>query len=679
MQQPYAKIQFDPSGSPFANEFDDVYFSKEDGAAESQYVFVENNQLWQRWSESAGPHFVIAETGLGTGLNFLVVAEQFLSFRQQCPNSPLSQLHFISTEKFPLTHSDLIKALQPFAHFSLQPFLTRCDLTNVQGCHRFETVVNGTRFVLDVWIGDVLNTLPQWHAGNKGVVDAWFLDGFAPSKNPDMWQDSLFSHMRRLSKSTATFATFTAAGFVKRGLQQAGFNVEKRKGFGRKRDMLAGRVNETDTTLPVRHPQPFYNRSVETITPPTAQGHPVTIIGGGLAAANLCYALAKRGISSHIVVQDSHMAMGASGNPQGGFYPQLTADASNNSQIQLASFLYAKRVYQQLLSQGFDFAHEWCGALLLNFSAEIAKRQNNLIDKGVWPSTLLYPVNAKQAREIAQIPLERGGIFIPSAGWVSPPELVSALFKAAEALITVDYSMETSVDGVNVGANEVVELHCTSRGKQSVKKAATVVFATGHHSAHINHINNLPVALTRGQVEQIKTNAQLTPLSTVLCHKGYMTPVFNGYHALGSTYVKNDIDTHYRQDETQQNLSTHRRCLPEAAWLDNINSEGQGRAAIRCSTPDHLPLVGAMPDVEEQANQYRDYGGKRPQRLPQQPANLSGVFVLTGLGSRGLTTSPLMADILASQLLNEPLPMANTLLSALNPNRYLIRALKRGT
>lgn len=218
--------------TPVSEVFGDVYFSKDNGLAESRYVFLENNFLPQRWKSFEGGEFTILETGFGTGLNFMVT---WLLWQQS--RSADLKLHYISIEKFPLTREDIEKALSfwPETAPLAQNLLSEYPVLS-QGKHVIDFMID--RVKLTLIFADVADALD----GLDNKVDCWFLDGFAPGKNPQMWQENLYSNMARLTDHGGTFATFTAAGIVKRGIAGAGFDVEKVKGFGRKREMLRGRV-----------------------------------------------------------------------------------------------------------------------------------------------------------------------------------------------------------------------------------------------------------------------------------------------------------------------------------------------------------------------------------------------------------------------------------------------------
>lgn len=660
-----AHIRFNENGTPYATQFEDLYFSDAQGLDETTHVFIKNNQLLQRWENWQNQQFVIAETGFGTGLNVLVTMWHFDKFIQdklsQQSNYSNFRLHFISIEKFPINHADLTKALSIYPQLEKfsQPLLEQYPMP-VAGCHRMTFL--GGKVTLDLWLGDVHEVLPEIENKPQGVVDTWFLDGFAPSKNPDMWTQGLFENMALLAKDQCHFATFTAAGHVKRGLKEAGFDVRKQAGHGRKRDMLAGVFHKSADN---KSRIPYFSR-----TPATNINKPeIAIIGAGLAGANCAYALSKRGYHATIYCQDDGLAMGASGNAQGGFYPLLNAQAGHASQIHALSFDYASRLYKGLVNQNTDFSHQWCGTILLAFNEKVADRYRKLAQNQIWPESLIHWIDAKQATKLANVDLPYPGLYIPQAGWINLPELVSGLVKTSDSQVKTNKKL-TSLERLN----DTWQLTWQD-GNQS--EADIVIMATGSDSADCQQMSELPFRLVRGQVEAISSQSKLANLSTVLCHKGYLTPALNGVHAMGSTYVKDDKNCEYRETEKQTNLTMLNKSLSKCDWISDIQASINGRAAIRCSTPDHLPMVGAVPDYNEQIQQYFDLYKALPAKHYPQSKDHTNLFMLCGLGSRGLTTAPLCAELLVSQILNEPMPLSNYLLDALNPNRFLVRDLIR--
>lgn len=661
-----ANIRFNENGTPFATEFDDVYFSDTHGLDEATHIFVDNNKLLERWGNWSEQPFVIAETGFGTGLNILITVSQFETFIQQV-NSPKFRLHIISIEKFPISHTDLTRALllYPQLEHHSQALLEQYPIP-IAGCHRLTFL--GGNVTLDLWLGDVHDVLPKIENKPQGLVDSWFLDGFAPSKNPKMWTQGLFENMALLSKNQCHFATFTTAGHVKHGLREAGFEVQKQPGFRHKGDILTGTIKKS-----VDNPSrlPYFAR-----LPAIMNNQPkIAIIGGGLAGANCAYALSKRGLQSTIYCQENALAQGASGNAQGGFYPQLNAEAGHASQIHALSFNYASKLYRQLLNQGIHYSHQWCGTLQVAFNEKVTRRYHKLITNQTWPDALIHWIDAQHATQLANVDLPYPGLYIPHGGWVHLPELVTGLIKAADAHVVVNKKLSSLERKNRAWQLNWQNSESAQDGGQS--EADIVIMATGSDSLDCQQMSQLPFRLVRGQVEAISSDNTLANLSTVLCHKGYLTPAWQGTHAMGSTYIKDDKNCDYRLAEQQTNLATHQQALTKCNWIDNIQPTVKGRAAIRCSTPDHLPMVGAVPDSSRQAQQYQELYKALPAKYYPQPANHVNLFMLCGLGSRGLTTAPLCAEILVSQILNEPLPLSSNLLDTLNPNRFLVRRLIR--
>ncbi|MEP4889372.1 MAG: bifunctional tRNA (5-methylaminomethyl-2-thiouridine)(34)-methyltransferase MnmD/FAD-dependent 5-carboxymethylaminomethyl-2-thiouridine(34) oxidoreductase MnmC [Aliiglaciecola sp.] len=666
-----AKIVYNSEGTPVAEDFDDVYFSNHNGLEESRYVFIKNNQLPDVWTTHRQKSFVIAETGFGTGLNFLAVWQLFEQIRQSSNDAAPECLHFISCEKFPIPKVDLITALNKWPelkHYSAQLTAHYPDL--VAGCHRLS--FDSGKVILDLWLGEANEVFSSMHNLPQGLVDAWFLDGFAPSKNPEMWSSDLYQQMARLSKQGATFATFTAAGIVKRGLAEQGFEVKKAKGYGRKRDMLVGHFNHPDVNR--RTARYFQRHGMQTTT--AKQKQTIGVIGGGIAAANIALSLGQKGFNVTLMCKDSKVAQGASGNPQGGFYPQLNAEANIASRIQAISFGFACRRYRQLLEQGYPYAHQWCGVLQLGFNPSVIKRQQNLLQNNIWPESLVGYSDQATSTRISGLDLPYEGLFIPQGGWLNPPDLVDAMIRCAQAQGNCELLLDAEVTGISKsGEHWRVEL--PDKYASHTKQFDALVIATGSDISQFSYCNAIPFQMVRGQVEAIPTQTPLDKLQTVLCHKGYMTPALNGFHALGSTYVKQDTNEEYRSTEQSTNLQMHKKALAKTSWAEDLYGQETGRAAIRCSLPDHIPAVGAAFDADEQSQQFKDLYKALPIEHYADAQDLEGLFVFAGLGSRGLTTAPLLSELLASQISNEPLPLAKQLLDALNPNRFLIKNLIR--
>lgn len=625
-----ARIHFNPQGTPVATDFDDIYFSNEGGMAETDYVFLQQNALPYRWPLHQRAFFHVLETGFGTGANFLLCWQRFRAFRTSYPTATCQRLYFSSFEKYPLSKADLQQALA--CHVSLQEQceqLLQAYPPPVAGCHRL--IFDDGQVILDLWQGDVNALLPQLPAQNK--VDAIFLDGFAPAKNPDMWQTTLFEQLFRLSKADTTLATFTCAGLVKQGLSAAGFQIKKVKGFGRKREMLTASVAATtsDGQLPG-----FTQQNISAL--PTVSNE-VTIIGGGLAALCSAYALVRRGVKVNLLCKDSDVAQGASHNRQGALYPNLPVNISPTGLWHCQAFHFARQFYQACQQSGMQFPLALCGVLHLATTTQLAERQQKMAQQASWPPSLLRFVDAKEATALAGIPLSHSGIFIPQAGWLAPQAFCLSL-----------YQFLTNTPLFKASFNcEINALEATHDGWQLTTAeqqltANTLLIATGADLTQLAPLAHLPLNRVRGQVSHIRAEA-LTPLKTVICHKGYLTPDWQGLHCIGATFDRKATVAALSDTDDLENIQqlTDQLALPE---LVNKIQLVSAKAAFRGTIPDHLPLAGLV-------------NNNKPE-----------LWVHAGLGARGLLFAPLLAEILACQLTGEPLPAATTTLELLSAQRF---------
>ncbi|MDO6166204.1 bifunctional tRNA (5-methylaminomethyl-2-thiouridine)(34)-methyltransferase MnmD/FAD-dependent 5-carboxymethylaminomethyl-2-thiouridine(34) oxidoreductase MnmC [Enterobacter hormaechei] len=653
-----ANLEFNAEGTPVSRDFDDVYFSNDNGLEETRYVFLDGNHLGTRFPEHPRRLFVVAESGFGTGLNFLTLWQAFDCFRAAYPEATLQRLHFISFEKFPLTAHDLRLAHQRWpelAHWAEQ--LQTQWPPAIGGCHRL--ILDDGRVTLDLWLGDINDLTDKLDDSMNQKVDAWFLDGFAPAKNPDMWSPHLFSAMARLARPGATLATFTSAGFVRRGLQEAGFTMRKTKGFGRKRDMLVG-VMEQDLAIPAQ--APWFARRAST-------SREVAIVGGGIASALLSLALLHRGWQVTLYCADEAPATGASGNRQGALYPLLSAHDPALFQFFPAAFTFARRLYDSL---PVAFDHDWCGVTQLGWEEKSQQKITQMLSLGL-PEDIAHAVTAQQVAETAGIDTGCGGIQYPLGGWLCPAELTSAAIALGQSRgLTVHYAHKVQ----SLSRTAHWELRFAD-GKEA--QHASVVLANGHHISQFTQTASLPVYPVGGQVSHIPTAPQLSKLRQVLCYDGYLTPQnpSNGHHCIGASYHRGETDMQYSEADQQQNRQRLVDCFPDASWAKEVDvSEGQARCGVRCATRDHLPMAGNVPDYDATLEVYQDLADSKETAVsaPVHPE----LFMLGGLGSRGLCSAPLLAEALAAQMSDEPVPLDRVTLAGLNPNRLWVRKLLKG-
>ncbi|WP_426617506.1 bifunctional tRNA (5-methylaminomethyl-2-thiouridine)(34)-methyltransferase MnmD/FAD-dependent 5-carboxymethylaminomethyl-2-thiouridine(34) oxidoreductase MnmC [Raoultella sp. R2A007] len=650
-----ANLEFNAEGTPVSRDFDDVYFSNDNGLEETRFVFLGGNRLSERFPVHPHPLFIVAESGFGTGLNFLTLWQAFDVFRRDNPDATLQRLHFISFEKFPLTAADLQRA---HAHWpELAPWAEQLQEQwplPLAGCHRL--LLDDGRVTLDLWFGDINELTHELDDSLNQQVDAWFLDGFAPAKNPDMWTPTLFSAMARLARPGGTLATFTSAGFVRRGLQDAGFTMRKCKGFGRKREMLVGEMTQT-LNVPVR--TPWFART-------GSQQRDVAIVGGGIASALLALALLRRGWKVSLYCADQAPAEGASGNRQGALYPLLTQHDPALARFFPAAFTFARRLYDALPVM---FDHQWCGVTQLAWDEKSEQKIAQMLSIGL-PEGIAMAVNAQTVAQDTGVDTGCGGITYPAGGWLYPQQLTAELF----ALATIR-GLRTHY-GVNVST-----LSADHDGWQlnHQHQHGVVVLANGHQLTGFSQTEHLPAYPVAGQVSHIPTTPGLAALRQVLCYDGYLTPQnpHNQQHCIGASYHRGQSTPAFSAEDQQHNRQRLIDCFPQAAWAKEVDVSGnEARCGVRCATRDHLPMVGNVPDYDATLTQYATLAEEKEQ-APTAPVHRN-LFVLGALGSRGLCSAPLAAELLAAQMSGEPLPLDATTLAGLNPNRLWVRKLLKG-
>ena len=660
----HAKIHFNQDNTPVSDKFDDVYFSNQDGLAETHYVFLEGNQLWERWVNYQEAHFVIAETGFGTGLNFFAVTTLFREFRQKYPDSPLKRLYFTSFEKYPLPLDALQQAHLAYPQFSyLAQHLQQHWLNPIQGCYRFHF----DETTLDLWFGDMAENLPQLGDYMNDKIDAWFLDGFAPSKNPDMWNEHLYQQMFRFTKPQGTFATFTAASAVRKGLENAGFDITKRKGFGKKRECLSGQKTYeklTALSLPWFHSQSANLNEQD-----------IAIIGGGIASLCTAISLVKRGAKITIYCEDEQAALNASGNKQGAFYPQLSDDNERNIRFYIHAFAYGHQFLQWAIQQKIEFEHEFCGVALCAYSNKTENKLNKIAELNL-PSDLYQSLSQTELSKKVGLPLPFGGGFIPQGAWLAPRQLVQDAFAFLEKQ---SIQIKTS--------QKVTALSQTEHGWQ-IKTAENetfnhevIVLANGHKLTEFEQTRKLPLYPVRGQVSQIPTSANLLKLKTVLCYDGYLTPVDQAKtsHCIGASHVRDNATREFSLIEQQENQQKIQQNIPED-WTKEVDTSGNiARIGVRCSVRDLTPMMGAVPHFSAQQTQYQNlFNLRRRKQTIEQAENYPNLYLIGALGSRGLTSAPLLGETLASLIYGEPLPMSEDLIHNLMPNRSWVRRWLKG-
>ena len=627
----------DPA-TPASDRFADIYFSSDDGLAEARHTFLGGNRLPEAWDRRRC--FVIAETGFGTGLNFLGA---WKAWRQTAP--PGAVLHYLAVEGYPLTAEQRAACLAPWPE--LAPLASQLAVAYPPPHDGFHRVwLDGGRVALTLLIGEAAAVLAEAEAR----VDAWFLDGFSPARNPDMWSPEVFAEIARLSAPGATVASFTVAGTVRRGLQAAGFTLEKRAGFGRKKQILTGSFVGPP---PASRVPPWYRPPA-----PVSRDGATAIIGAGIAGCAVAQALGRRGKPAILIDRHAGIAAEASGNPTALVAPRVERGDSDAA-------LFHDRAYRMapasIAASGLDWDAR--GALRITPAGEMHSR--------LWPGAAM-PLTAEAASDRAGITLDTPARWFPEAGLIDPQALAGLFASAAEtrfsrAALSLDH------DGRR--------WHVSGEKQVSIAEVETVVVAAAGASTGFAALSWLPLQVILGQLCLVPETNATRGLRAALIWGGYLTPARGGAHVLGATHERAGFDpSAWPQPVT---MAAHGRNFqqtpPAIRWLLSAPEAGgwSGRAAPRCALPDHLPAAGPVAIADEFLASFdRLRHGPRgvfPTEAPYHP----GLYVMTGLGGRGITTAALAAEVMVSQMLGEPWPIERRAALALAPSRFLTRRLRR--
>lgn len=623
---------------PYSSQFDDVYFNDQGGLAETRFVFIEHNHLPERWNQQNGQAvFCIAETGFGTGLNLLTTLQAW-----QDSQSKPNKLHFISCEKYPLGYDDMATAhqcfpeLKPFSQLILHVWRNFSDHFR-SGLHSFQL---SREVTLTLIFGDATDSLSQLNA----KVDAWFLDGFAPSKNPAMWHDDLFKQINRLSHPGTTAATFTAASQVRKALLENGFKVTKKPGFGKKREMITAQfkqANPDKKTEHLWHPTPQA----------TLQNKSVTILGGGIAGMCLAHYFKQSGYQVTVVDPHQDPMQVASGNELAMVMPLVTAKQSPESNFYVRAFEAALRFYQtnEMIPLGVE------------------KRLHPTED-ALWAEairTTEYP------SKLIQINSDNTALY-PTAGYVDSRQLAKRLMGNVDRWIN----------------HEVAQLKATDSGQwqlldkqQNLIASSELLLVTnGIKAQQLLPADDLFLTAKHGMTSTIRPNNSEC-LAHIQLAQGYVIPSLDKQRwVCGATFDHLKPEQWYQaaqlhDDHWQRNqqLWQHHPLFDELKQAQLIG----GHAAIRATTPDHLPICGPLIDQPQFKLDYHDlHHGRHWQHYP--PAKtIKNLYILNGLGSRGFTSAPLLAQYLSAMIMAEPLPLEADLCKIIHPNRFLYRSLKK--
>ena len=598
MTEPDAKIT---DGVLRSSKFRDIYFSAENGLAETRHVFIDGTNLENRIKSHS--HQVIAETGFGAGLNFLAVLDLLEKSGSDC------RIDYISFEAYPLDATTAFQARKPFAELQNKSVQLREVWPESWACAHHRLFLQD-RVHLHLHFSDALTAMKQLDF----KADVWFLDGFSPSKNTELWSEELFLQVARLSAQNAAISSFSVAALVKNGLAKAGFKIQKKRGFGKKREMLIG-----------------WRNNIAAIPRNLTSKKNVIIIGGGIAGASIAHGLRATNIPHIILEAADTIASGASGNPAGLQTPQLMAAPHPSMQMSLACFSYARKL---ALEQDVVLDK---GIISLHYPEKQGIRQKKMAGQQ-WPEDLVKVASAHQLSQNANLEIQTEG-FMQSAGQlIDPSKLTHQLLDKSEVQTGITITALTKKQGI-------WELE-TSNGR--LYKATDIVLAIGPGLPQFLEEFGLPslkLQVTYGQLSFLSSDTKLSKLQCSLQYGGYLTPMIDGIQALGASFDLSEI-----MQVTQKAHLHNIRLLPtELQKLLPDSLELKGRVSKRLASQDRGPLVGDWHD---------------------------NIHLFSALGSRGLTNAPLLGLILARKIAARPSGLDREIMRIIDPHRFSIRATK---
>jgi len=643
-------------GQPYSELFDDIYYSSDEsegisGESEFQHVFFKHNGLPGRWQ--GRNDFVIAELGFGSGLNCILTIREWLKHCAECNEE--KTLHYVAIEKYPLSAETIVKLISRYPE--LKPF---CDelVENyppaVETTHSRRLFDN--RVVIHFKFMDVYDALDD----DKLNVDAWFLDGFSPAKNPDMWSRKLFAVIAQNSRKGSTCSTYTSAGFVKRNLQDAGFVVTKVTGYGAKREMLVAelpvvRLNNTITPPLKYKDKPWFEPppKIDTLI------KKATIVGAGIAGLSIAYALVQRGWVVTIVDKYGDIGKEASSNPAPIVYPRLSVNNDVDTEFFTAAYCYALHIFKSL--QIKSQRRFWLDDGLLQLIDK--KRITKIIKKFQFNSDFVSIVDGLEDDKED----EQAIVNYASAGVVLPAILCDVLKSECGDKLNI---IDAEVTDIN---HDGKKWQCLS-GSLVVKETEVLIIASGVGVNNLGVPLKFPVEAIRGQVVVLNESQSSHQIKKTLNTDVHITPAINHKHYLGATYTKNCETLEVSQKDNRKLLESLNKTYPDIFKEDDYYDAWVG---FRTVSEDRVPIVGAVPDESFFKQEYADIRHGSAKKTYRPARYLNGLYISAAHGSRGFTSSFISAEIIVSQITGEPSPVGKKILDYLSPSRFIVNNLKR--
>lgn len=586
-----AKLIF-KDNTPFSLDFDDFYFNSKDGLNESKFVYTHSFE----WKNQE--NFIIAESGFGIGLNFFLTLKRFL---QTTPSKRPKKLFYISIEAFYIEKEQLREIYQKLGFYEefkelLEQFLKFYPKAK-EGIYRF--------YFEDCFLDLVFEDIAVLKELDF-KADVWYLDGFSPNKNSQMFDENLIFEVARLSKKNTQICTFSSASFLQKNLKKYGFRVEKTKGF-RKREMIKAYL---ENELEFKDKEAYFSRTFSSL-----KNKKVAIIGAGISSAVLAYELSLRGFEIDIFEKHLELGKGASGNESGILSSLILKPKVNLGEFSELSFIEASRFYRQILDLEFKGVVEFAHNDLMQERFD-TQREN-----------VLFKISKNQAF------LEEGGVIFPK-------NLVKNLFEKSKACIYFNHEFQAYK----------FENGCFSlKFKNDIVKSdyAVLIYAMGADTKDFVFYDEMKLSKVRGQVTHLKP---FLDTSFALSSKAYICPVKDDLQVIGASYDRLDTSLEPKEEDDKQNIENIAEFINKNTKLEIIGS----KVGFRSYSSDRFMIVGNAYDEVFYKEEYKAllWTKNKEQKLAKMSCNLYFNFAH---GSRGFSTSVLAARYLCALINNEPL------------------------
>ena len=545
-EEKYQDVQW-KDNSPYSNEYQDRFF-QEDAIAEINNIFIEPNKLLERIKNSSQIH--IGELGFGFGLNFFVTAKFWVENNQ---DTKIHNLEYLSIDEALPTKEQLLRVIQNFPGLK---DIYDCFIEKYEHDHNDMQRIYFPKLKIRLTLiqNDAESALKNLLGFKNNQIDAWYLDGFDPNKNSAMWSNSVFQNIEFLSRKDSTFGTFTAAGFVKRGLSKFGFEVNKVKGFSNKRHKLIGKKS-----LGIIKQNITQNKSKK-----------IAVIGSGIAASSVAYAAARNGAQVEIFEYADEIAAGASGNPVAAIYPRFSSNNSPYSFLTAQSYFFAEKIYSQMPN-----AYKKTG-LLFSHSNDY---QTDWIEdmKSLNRNDLFCVLSKKEMKKLYG--LESSGLLVKQGGYIFPKLICQEMISHPNIKIFYDHCFDD-------WSKNKSKIDIKFFNKKKKCDFDNLVIANGPGLGKY-----LPgLKISKGQLVGLKGDQTLN-LDLPLNSAGYILPKVNDITWIGSTHERQfkDIEISYE---------TGHKLIAKTEKNFNINLIGSEEmlieARLRIGSKDRLPFAGEI-------------------------------------------------------------------------------------